>query len=298
LGAALFQDPELKRPGAAFPDEAAWLLGQKGFESFARLRATEPPGHFHSAGGLHVLRGGGAVLSVSAGPPGQNGIGGHSHNDQLSFELHLNGDPLVVDPGTGTYLRDPQKRNAFRATAAHNTVEIDGREQAAFDPRRLFALPSNLQTTVERLEIEGARTTLVVGYQSPERPVRVSRTFLLDELQRALWVSDRIEGVGSAQVRARLHLPNRDVRLRPLSAAELARARSASASSLALEAGGAELGPAESPRAVAIAGAGLRFELGGCEYSPSYGQIQPAASLVYSQQGELPIVLTVLFIFN
>jgi hypothetical protein len=74
--------------------------------------------------------------------------------------------------------------------------------------------------------------------------------------------------------------------------------KSASASSHALEDSGAELGPAESPRAVAIAGAGLRFELGGCEYSPSYGQIQPAASLVYSQQGELPIVLTVLFIFN
>ena len=53
-------------------------------------------------------------------------MGGHSHNDKLSFELHLGGRPVIVDPGMGTYTREPALRNAMRATAAHNTPQLDG----------------------------------------------------------------------------------------------------------------------------------------------------------------------------
>jgi hypothetical protein len=298
FGAALFEDPGLKRPGAVLPDEAAWLLGRKGLEKFTRLQETEPPALFNSPGGLCVLRAPGLLVAVSTGRTGQNGIGGHSHNDKLSFELHLNGHPVVVDPGTGTYLRYPQTRNAFRSTAAHNTVEINDREQSTFDPRRLFALPSALDARVERLETAGGRTTLVVGYHSPKRSVRLRRIFLLDEAQKTLLVFDRIEGTGSARVRARLHFPDHEVRLRPLSAAEHARARLAAEPGVFVGETGAELGPAEFPRALAIPGAGLGMEVGEGDYSPSYGQIQPAAKLVYGSQGELPITLTLLVLFN
>ncbi len=38
-------------------------------------------------------------------------------------------EEILVDAGTYTYV-EPQWRDWFRATAAHNTVRIDGRDQA------------------------------------------------------------------------------------------------------------------------------------------------------------------------
>ena len=37
---------------------------------------------------------------------------------------------MLIDPGTFTYVADPAERNRFRGSGAHNTVRIDGRDQA------------------------------------------------------------------------------------------------------------------------------------------------------------------------
>ena len=41
--------------------------------------------------GWYVMRNNKNYCVVSCGPNGQNGIGGHTHNDKLSFELCING---------------------------------------------------------------------------------------------------------------------------------------------------------------------------------------------------------------
>lgn len=49
---------------------------------------------------------------------------GHAHADTFSFELYVNGRPVIVDTGTSTYeLNDT--RFYERSTAAHNTVVIN-----------------------------------------------------------------------------------------------------------------------------------------------------------------------------
>ena len=48
-----------------------------------------------------------AVMVVDAGEVGMRGIGGHGHNDVLSFDLWAAGAPLLVDSGTYTYSRRP-----------------------------------------------------------------------------------------------------------------------------------------------------------------------------------------------
>jgi hypothetical protein len=53
---------------------------------------------------------------------------GHLHADAGSFELELDGVPLVVDSGTCFYGLDPRLRRHMRAARAHNTVLIDGVE--------------------------------------------------------------------------------------------------------------------------------------------------------------------------
>jgi len=79
--------------------------------------------------GLYIFRSERVHLTISAGPNGQNGLGGHSHNDKGSFELSVDGIDVVVDPGTYVYTPIPQKRNAFRSVRSHNTIIADDMEQ-------------------------------------------------------------------------------------------------------------------------------------------------------------------------
>ena len=55
--------------------------------------------------------------------------GGHAHADALSLTLTVSGRPLLIDPGTASYV-DSVLRDRFRSTAMHNTVVVDGRPQA------------------------------------------------------------------------------------------------------------------------------------------------------------------------
>ena len=49
---------------------------------------------------------------------------GHSHADGLSFELQIQGQPFLVDPGISTY-ENNKTRQKERGTAYHNTVIIE-----------------------------------------------------------------------------------------------------------------------------------------------------------------------------
>ena len=55
---------------------------------------------------------------------------GHAHADALSLTLALGSQPLLIDPGTGTYTMDRDLRDRMRATASHNTVTLDGQPSA------------------------------------------------------------------------------------------------------------------------------------------------------------------------
>lgn len=282
LGAALLSEPALKLAGSELPDEAAWLLGKAGATRFERLPARAQPGSGQVQGGWCVLRGGGAVVTASVGRNGQQGVGGHSHNDKLSFELHLDGVPLIVDPGTGTYGRDPAQRNAFRATAAHNTLVVDGREQAPLDPARLFALPDTAAAEVEIFQAGAGIDRLAArhrGYAELPNPVEVERTLILDKVGRALCGADTLLGEGWHKVSLRFHLPDTRARLRPVSEVELARALRAPGAPSAFGPIAAELGPAGAPRAVVLFEAGLEPALVPAEHSPGYGQVVPALAL-------------------
>ncbi len=70
-----------------------------------------------------------STLIFDCGPLGPDYQPGHGHCDVLSYELSLHGQRVVVDPGVSTYEPGPM-RFYERSTAAHNTVRIDGEEQA------------------------------------------------------------------------------------------------------------------------------------------------------------------------
>lgn len=87
--------------------------------------------YLRAAGLVHLQRG---ALDVwlDCGPTGfgLTGPGGHGHNDTTAIVVHLDGTALLHDPGWYTYHGDRELRNHLRGTGAHNTLKIDGAEQA------------------------------------------------------------------------------------------------------------------------------------------------------------------------
>ncbi len=96
-------------------------------------------------GGIHIMNSRGSKLFIDAGPQGAF-AGGHGHADALSLQLILPGGPVLIDPGTFCYVCP--ERDRFRGTAAHNTVQIDGRDQAV--PNGPFAWKNMPETVVDR----------------------------------------------------------------------------------------------------------------------------------------------------
>ncbi|MEN8906121.1 MAG: alginate lyase family protein [Clostridiales bacterium] len=79
--------------------------------------------------GYYIVKDKNMYMFIRCGNLGQNGKGGHAHNDQLSFECSINGKDLIVDPGSYTYATNINDRNKFRQTNYHNTLFINNIEQ-------------------------------------------------------------------------------------------------------------------------------------------------------------------------
>ncbi|MER8653460.1 heparinase II/III-family protein [Mesorhizobium sp. M0847] len=90
--------------------------------------------HTFTQGGLSVWRGemnGRNVhLTYDHGPLGYLSIAAHGHADALSLTLCIDGDPVLVDPGTWLYGSGGGWRDWFRSTPAHNTLNLEGKSQS------------------------------------------------------------------------------------------------------------------------------------------------------------------------
>jgi uncharacterized heparinase superfamily protein len=69
------------------------------------------------------------VLIADCGPPGPDDLPAHIHADALSFELSLGDRRVLVDGGVFDYTAGAL-RDQLRGTAAHNTVQVDRRDQS------------------------------------------------------------------------------------------------------------------------------------------------------------------------
>jgi uncharacterized heparinase superfamily protein len=192
-------------------EEVAWTLGLAAWERCAQLHRQEGEADAGPAafpdGGIFVLRGGGAHLVARCGDVGQNGNGGHAHNDLLSYELAYE-QPLVVDSGTYLYTADPAGRNAFRATSAHNTILVDGEEINPIDEHEQFRLRQVAQPLVEDWEVTDDLVRLVVahdGYRRADRDLVHRREFRLHRGDGRIEIIDKLTGGGYRDAVSYMH---------------------------------------------------------------------------------------------
>lgn len=206
LGAALLG--EAPPPSDNGSEEVAWTLGIAAWQRAKKLSPGARVSNAFADGGLYVLRGNGVHLAVRCGGVGQNGNGGHAHNDLLSYEFGV-GQPVVVDAGTYAYTADTAARNRFRSTSAHNGVEVAGEEINPIDPARLFRLRGLARPSVETFVDGPACVELVAshdGYRRLPEKIVHRRTVRLAKEDGVVEIHDELGGVGGTTARSFLHL--------------------------------------------------------------------------------------------
>ena len=189
--------------------EVAWTLGVDAWRRAAELPVAQPArSDAFPVGGIFVLATERTHVVVRCGDVGQNGSGGHSHNDALSYELSIDGVPLIVDSGTYAYTFDVKARNEFRSTRAHNTVCIDGAEIHPMDPARVFELRRFARPTIEACDLSGDPLELVGshdGYRRLRPPCVHRRRFSLAVGSGELTIRDELDGAGTHDVQSFVH---------------------------------------------------------------------------------------------
>lgn len=143
--AAFFERPSWLFQTGALYSQAAWWLGESGLAVPPGAGAAPETSRLFPDAGLAVLAAGGVHAVADAGPLGA-GSAGHGHADALSIVVRAGAEVILTDPGTFTYVGDERWRNWFRGTAAHNTVRIDGLDQAS--PAGPFRWSSRPETSI------------------------------------------------------------------------------------------------------------------------------------------------------
>jgi uncharacterized heparinase superfamily protein len=271
------QDPRhLLGPAGVMFDEPSWRTragSQGAWESewwglewpVAAAAAVPRSSTLYPDAGVAALRAGDHYVVVTNGIVGTKGFGNHKHNDQLSFEYHHGGVPLVVDPGSFVYTSDFDARNMFRSTSAHSTVQIDGEEQNETKPEWIFRLFESARPDHVRFVDSAAVVEYTGRHHGWERfaaPVTHERTFVLSKDSGALNIVDCLTGTGQHDVCWRFQL------------APGVEASAWSASTIRLE--------ARQRRWTLQIPEGVRVSIAQSRYSPSYGVVAPSVTVQLS----------------
>ncbi len=139
-GSVLFDRSDWKFAAGRFDEEAFWLLGADGLQRWEQIDPREPAQAsraFPQAGHYIIRDSWTADTDVAFFRCGSFGLGGeghcaHAHSDLLSFVLWIKGQPLLID--SGTFIYHGPLRDYFRLSLAHNTVMVDGCDQAIPEP--------------------------------------------------------------------------------------------------------------------------------------------------------------------
>ena len=204
---AMFGRPEWRHQcGVAADWEAAWW----GFdvETPKAAAMSAPMARLYPDAGHAVIRDRGVYLLVTNSVVGTKGFGNHKHNDQLAFEYHAGGGPLIVDPGSYVYTSDPHARNLFRGTAYHNTLMIDGAEQNRVNPEWLFRMFE--QARAEHVTFTAGDDVAEYhgrhhGYEVLSDPATHDRVFRLERSNGRLDITDRLTGRGTHRLSWHFH---------------------------------------------------------------------------------------------
>ena len=147
-----------------------------------------------------------SLVLFDAGPLGDSRLAAHGHADALSVYWAVDGEEILVDPGTFAYDGDVAWRNAFRSTGWHNTVVVDGRWQS--EPGGTFFWLRRADARLLQAEEREGAVWLTGEHGGYARLGVRHRRGVLSLAARTLLVVDWLEGDGRHTVEQRFHFPD------------------------------------------------------------------------------------------
>lgn len=174
-----FLDLPLSQP--QFPS-SLWLFPNKNFKKIKKEKHITQITHFKKENIL-IAKNQKNYFFMDIGPNGLDNTGGHGHNDLFSFELELNNQHIIVDPGCYTYTGNLKDKSIARSTMSHNIANLNNIEIAEFEGYwniKKQAIPKieYLQTNKNSL-IEG--TFSHTGYHRLNAPATIKRHIQLNK---------------------------------------------------------------------------------------------------------------------
>lgn len=206
-GAVLFRRGDFRHLVPNLMEETLWLLGEEGVRQWDTLTETEIADQSKALpdAGYYLLATPTTQLIAGAGPLGVD-RGGHGHADALSICLHAHGHSLLIDPGTSEYVGAGADRALFRGTGMHNTLLVDGRDQAQIEG--VFSWEKLPLVTAEHW-LQAPSCDLLTashdGYRRLEEPVRHTR-WIVSLKNGAYLVRDIVNGSGRHRIDIAWHL--------------------------------------------------------------------------------------------
>lgn len=182
-----------------------WLYSN---EAIRNIIAAEPiklglVEHFPE-GGVTILRSAdaGVVLVFDHGSLGLAPLAAHGHADALSVQLCVEGEFVLIDPGTYVYNGNREMRDLFRSTKMHNTVCVGGRNQSEILGPFLWGRKA------EVLSVElagGGGCSRVSASHNGYAPAIVKRT--IEFTSDRIVITDELDGRSFGEAISYLHLP-------------------------------------------------------------------------------------------
>ena len=155
--AVLFDRSEWLTETEDIEEQAVWWLGPV---KITRPVIAHRESQVFAGSGSVVMAAGEFWMLVNVGGFGPFRAG-HSHSHVLSFVARFGDQDILIDPGTYTYMSDPKWRNWFRGSIAHNTVRVNGMDQAV--PAGPFAWNGKPRVTLESWQSTAQEDRLVAS---------------------------------------------------------------------------------------------------------------------------------------
>jgi hypothetical protein len=212
--AILFDRPEWFVGQTELDQKSLLLLGKGAENKWHELRNNRPTRakkktqYFPNAGLaiIHAGRSADFLFVGNGGPLGLPPLSGHGHADALSIWLSVDGQPILVDPGTYLYHGGGRWRDYFRSTAAHNTIKIDEKDQATMVADFIFDDFYSVENS--RLDENSKQIIWSASHNAYKRlkdPIVHSRKVLISKDSDKLIIKDFLECKQSHNVACYFH---------------------------------------------------------------------------------------------
>lgn len=144
-------------------------------------------------GGYTFLRSndGRVVIGIDHAPLGFGSIAAHGHADALSFQLFVDGECILGDPGTLIYHCWLNKRNEYRRSCNHNTVWIKDNEQSQM--LGAFLWGKKAETTLKSCSLNKDGKDSITGESHWQNRDTHHRKLTLDKAKRLIHIDDVLE---------------------------------------------------------------------------------------------------------